>query len=233
MAACTGDALMVSNDCLGEADASQSAYCAEASIAGKTCDFRYAGKFGLSDASRSALPAYCMEPGAKIKYSNEEGEVIEFIIESKGFVEGHEFVPQHIPCEDDTTEMILDCIDYERAYVILRSEPHTFMLELLTMPDTYDKTHGLVGDFLWISREEVKNYFVKEFSMVVDQRSLSYPQEPCLEFLSSVMLNGKNYQGVICFDEDLECRKYQYFVNHELGLLAFRRSDGVLWTLSE
>lgn len=226
---CSQQSVQLDENCFDLPEQAGSEYCDSEEMDDKYCDLRYIGKFSLSENSKAFLPEFCYNIGSLISYENESGEEMVFTVVDKGYNETHRIISQGNACEDDSTQVLLDCIDHERAYVRIKSESKTFEIELVTLPDTEDLELGKIGDFLGIHREEVKDYFVNEWVMVVDQRSLSYEQSPCLINHENITLNGKSFQDVLSFDENQDCKNYQYFVNKEQGLIAFKRSDGVLW----
>jgi|GEM_PF-4790115 hypothetical protein len=232
LVSCTEEALFINQNCLEFVSEENAEYCDDESLdEDKYCEVRYAGQFSLTEQSKNFLPLYCLEVGQTINYQNESGELMEFIVLDKGYYKGHRIVSQGTACDDFPGKALLDCIDHDRAFIRIKSESKTLELELVTLPDTKDKTLGNVGDFLNVFREEVPNYFVKEWSMVVDQRSLSYENENCLQTFESMDLNGQTFHDVITFDPAQNCAHYTYYFNEELGMVGFKRSDGQVWTL--
>lgn len=228
---CNEEALSPANDCLGEVEYSEEAACQIDDPEAKFCEIREVGKFVLTDESKSFFPLYCEAIGTSVVFTNGLGDDQVFTLEEKAYVEEVEMFVQDILCEDDSEKRILDCIEHEKAYILLSSEQNTFELSLTTIPDRVQPDLGNVGDFFRIKREEVPGFFVEEWLSVVDQRSLSYAMEPCTQFYADMELNGNSFKDVTGFEEQGDCANYRYYINKDYGLVAFSRSDGVLWSL--
>jgi hypothetical protein len=166
-----------------------------------------------------------------IEYENQDGEIISFELSDKGYYNTHSFMNRGLICEADSTEVILDCMDHEMAYVRLESQEHSFLISLQTMANKLNSDATQLGDYLVISREEVADYFVDEARFIVDQRSLDHSLSNCTSFYDFIELNGKSYQNVLGPDLNDGCPGYRYYVDKEHGLLAFSRSGGDLYVL--
>lgn len=228
---CTQEALSPAIDCLGEVDTSDPVVC-EFSIPGdKFCELRHLGQYILTDVSKAYLPIYCEPVGSTITFTNGVGDDQVFTILDKGYDLSKSLVVQNMTCLSDSTKTSMDCIENERAYVMLKSDQHSLEISLTTLPDTQDPEAGNVGDFLRISREEVPGLYVLEWTSITDQRTLSYQMEPCTRFYPEIELNGTTFMDVIGFEEQEDCAHYRYYVNQDYCLVGFSRSDGVLWSL--
>ena len=230
--ACTDRSGSEMDACFGEAVPADFGSCADESLEGKFCEPRYDGEWQLTDAAKEHLPQYCLDIGSILTYRNAAGEEMLFNIQEKSYISMHSLVTAGLVCADDSTKFRLVCIEHEKALLRIRSEKHHFILELLSLPDMFENTPGRVGDFLTIRREEVEGLFVGEWLSVADPRSLSFSIAPCQVFHEEMVLNGTVFRDVTSFQEGQSCANYQYFLNPHEGLVGFRRSDGILWTLT-
>jgi hypothetical protein len=228
---CNQDALSPAIDCLGEVETDEEAQCQTDDHEAKFCEIREVGKYVLTDESKSYMPLYCEAIGSTVVFTNGLGDDQVFTLQEKGYVEEVEMFVQNILCEDESEKRTLDCIEHERAFIVLSSELNTFELSITSIPDRVESDLGKVGDFFRIKREEVPGFFVEEWLSVTDQRSLSYAMEPCTQFYPDMALNGTSFQNVIGFEEQGDCANYRYYINQDYGLVAFSRADGVLWSL--
>lgn len=229
---CTQEALSPALDCLGEVTVDGNAICNTDDPEDKFCEIRYAGKFVLSDLSKSYLSMYCETIGSKILFTNGVGDDMEFTLIDKGYKEEVELVAQNIICGGpDETKKTLDCIEHEKAFIVLESPEHKIELSIVTLPDTQNSELGNVGDFFRIHREEVPGLYVQEWKSITDKRTLSYDMESCTQFYPTIELNGTIFQNVTGFVEQGDCAHYRYYVNQDYGLVGFGRAEEILWSL--
>lgn len=198
------------------------------------CDVQHIDEFVLDEGSKEYLPQFCQQIGSLVKYRDDKGQIIIFTILDK-WVKQNTIIYNHTLCEKDSMKTIGYCYGQEKVFMTLESETPKIRLyfELSTYPENGSNYNGRYGDELSILRLDSNEFYLNDFSAIVNKRTFSYDTFSNQEFFPNILLNGNNYMNVISYDSKYNYPTFKFYYNKGIGLIAFKDKTGAIWTLVE
>lgn len=220
--------------CIGTATTPifESDFCSNSFSDSLFCEIRNIGDFLLDDSSKEFMIDYCKLPDDLINFQNDQGETIHFILDSKSYRKKSALYTSREYCNLDSIAPTGLCFSGEFLEMVLRSDGAVIELRLMVelLPEFSDNNQGQVGEYFSISRRLGVNSFTKNFSALINQKTLSSSENFNIEKLERFTINETNYLDVYSNNiENTINPDFKYYVNREYGLFAFQDTDGVLW----
>lgn len=198
------------------------------------CESEFLGSYELLEESYEYLPQYCTNQNSTIVYTNTNGDSLNLVLSFKSFNKSKSAYNTFVECDDDATKTKSVCIDNEAIRIQLDSAEPELSLAITLQSKLEVATQG-IGDFLEVTRTDTATgSLYLEFSSVIAQRTLSYATTFNQEYFDKLKLNTIEYTNVISNDiSNFQNPKYKFYFNTEKGMIGFRDTNDVLWTLSE
>jgi hypothetical protein len=196
------------------------------------CDVQHIDEFVLEESSKEYVPQFCLQIGDTIKFHDDHNHFIYLKLIEKWF-KHNESIYTHTICDKDSTKKIGYCFGQEVVFMALESEfpKISLWIVLRTEPDNGSDYNGNYADELNILRQDTTGYYLYDFSVIINKRTLTRDSSLYQIFYPSISLNGQNYLNVLSYDSKINRPTFKFYYSKEKGLIGFKDKDGILWSL--
>lgn len=196
------------------------------------CSSKHIGDYKLEDSSKLYMPQFCEEIGNILVYEDNKGNTLNFKLAFKSFFKTYGSQTKDY-CMNDSSKYIINCINVEKATLLLKSETAnlTLAIDICTIISRKDSVPNQIADILEVSRYIGPNYYTTELTSIINQRTYPISEFPRQEQSPSLIINDKKYFNVLSNDiSSWPYPSFKYFYNIEFGLIAFKDLFGVTWS---